>query len=154
MSFRVDGRENACLRKEGLRISRPTGGPMPEYRSDHSDLVLEADRPADASAVPRRGGAQVASRAMKTPEEARGRPGGYIGTGDLVVASSMACPSPPSRRAAKGAAGAVQIAIVDDDDSFRESLGLNLVDEGYAVTGFSCGSAALDYFAAGGRANA
>jgi FixJ family two-component response regulator len=26
--------------------------------------------------------------------------------------------------------------LVDDDDLFRESLGLNLVDEGYEVTSF------------------
>jgi two-component system response regulator ChvI len=53
----------------------------------------------------------------------------------------------------KGASSA-QIVIVDDDDAFRESLGLNLVDEGYAVSSFSCGTAVLDYFAAGGRADA
>jgi two-component system response regulator ChvI len=52
------------------------------------------------------------------------------------------------------AAGVIQIAIVDDDDSFRESLGLNLIDEGYAIASFSSGLAALDYFSAGGRADA
>ena len=51
------------------------------------------------------------------------------------------------------AAGAARIVIVDDDDSFRESLGLNLVDEGYDVTSFSGGQAALDHFAAGGTAD-
>ncbi len=43
------------------------------------------------------------------------------------------------------------IILVDDDDLFRESLGLNLIDEGYVVTSFSGGGAALDFFAAGGN---
>jgi two-component system response regulator ChvI len=41
------------------------------------------------------------------------------------------------------------IVLVDDDDLFRESLGLNLIDEGYAVTSFSNGPEALDFFASG-----
>jgi two-component system, OmpR family, response regulator ChvI len=52
-----------------------------------------------------------------------------------------------------GASGAARIVIVDDDDLFRESLGLNLIDEGYEVTSFSGGQAALDHFAAGGTAD-
>ncbi len=44
--------------------------------------------------------------------------------------------------------------LVDDDDSFRESLGLNLVDEGFDVRSFSGGTPALDYFAEGGSADA
>jgi two-component system response regulator ChvI len=47
---------------------------------------------------------------------------------------------------------AVRIVLVDDDDSFRESLGLNLVDEGFDVVSFSGGAPALDYFARGGEA--
>lgn len=47
----------------------------------------------------------------------------------------------------------VQIVLVDDDDSFRESLGLNLLDEGFAVVNFSGGAPALEYFAAGGAAD-
>ncbi len=43
--------------------------------------------------------------------------------------------------------------LVDDDDLFRESLGLNLIDEGYEVTSFSGGQAALNHFAAGGTAD-
>jgi two-component system response regulator ChvI len=58
----------------------------------------------------------------------------------------------PTREIARK--GVVQIVIVDDDDAFRESLGLNLVDEGYAITSFSSGAAALDYFSAGGEAHA
>ena len=37
------------------------------------------------------------------------------------------------------------ILLVDDDDLFRESLGLNLVDEGYEVTSFDNGRDALAY---------
>jgi two-component system, OmpR family, response regulator ChvI len=43
--------------------------------------------------------------------------------------------------------------LVDDDDSFRESLGLNLIDEGFAVVSFDAGAPALDYFARGGAAD-
>jgi two-component system response regulator ChvI len=45
----------------------------------------------------------------------------------------------------------VRIVLVDDDDSFRESLGLNLVDEGFDVLSFSSGEPALDYFQRGGE---
>ena len=37
------------------------------------------------------------------------------------------------------------LLLVDDDDLFRESLGLNLVDEGYEVTSFDNGQEALAY---------
>ena len=37
------------------------------------------------------------------------------------------------------------LLLVDDDDLFRESLGLNLVDEGYEVTSFDNGQDALVY---------
>jgi len=37
------------------------------------------------------------------------------------------------------------LLLVDDDDLFRESLGLNLVDEGYEVTSFDNGQDALAY---------
>jgi len=37
------------------------------------------------------------------------------------------------------------ILLVDDDDLFRESLGLNLVDEGYEVTSFDNDRDALAY---------
>ncbi|MBP2231086.1 two-component system response regulator ChvI [Azospirillum agricola] len=43
-----------------------------------------------------------------------------------------------------------RIALVDDDDLFRESLSLNLGDEGYEVITFDRGEPALDFFAAGG----
>ena len=37
------------------------------------------------------------------------------------------------------------LLLIDDDDLFRESLGLNLVDEGYEVTSFGNGQDALAY---------
>ncbi len=43
-----------------------------------------------------------------------------------------------------------RVALVDDDDLFRESLGLNLGDEGYEVIAFDRGEPALEFFAAGG----
>jgi two-component system response regulator ChvI len=46
-----------------------------------------------------------------------------------------------------------RVALVDDDDLFRESLSLNLADEGYEVVTFNRGEPALDYFAAGGAAD-
>jgi two-component system response regulator ChvI len=52
------------------------------------------------------------------------------------------------------APSAARIVLVDDDDSFRESLGLNLLDEGFDVLSFSGGAPALEYFAGGGTADA
>ena len=52
----------------------------------------------------------------------------------------------------KGASSA-QIVVVDDDELFREMLGFKLIDEGYEVTSFASGSAALEHFALGGRAD-
>ncbi|MFC5313007.1 response regulator transcription factor [Azospirillum rugosum] len=43
-----------------------------------------------------------------------------------------------------------RVALVDDDDLFRESLSLNLADEGYEVVTFDRGEPALDFFANGG----
>jgi two-component system response regulator ChvI len=42
------------------------------------------------------------------------------------------------------------LLIVDDDDSFRESLGLNLLDEGYEVTSVANGHDALGFLKGGG----
>lgn len=47
-----------------------------------------------------------------------------------------------------------RIAIVDDDDLFRESLGLNLAEEGFEVVDFDCGEAALEFFLGGENADA
>jgi two-component system response regulator ChvI len=43
-----------------------------------------------------------------------------------------------------------RVALVDDDDLFRESLSLNLADEGYEVVTFDRGEPALTFFADGG----
>jgi two-component system, OmpR family, response regulator ChvI len=45
---------------------------------------------------------------------------------------------------------AARIALVDDDDLFRESLGLNLSDAGHEVLSFDAGTRLLDFFAEGG----
>jgi two-component system, OmpR family, response regulator ChvI len=45
------------------------------------------------------------------------------------------------------------LLLVDDDDLFRESLGLNLIDEGYVVTSLPSGREALAYFEGGGGAD-
>lgn len=45
------------------------------------------------------------------------------------------------------------LLLVDDDDLFRESLGLNLIDEGYEVTSFPNGRQALAYLDGGGAAD-
>ena len=39
----------------------------------------------------------------------------------------------------------VRILVVDDDDEFRESLSLNLMDEGFAVTTFAIVDAELSW---------
>src|ERR1700752_2252281 len=44
------------------------------------------------------------------------------------------------------------LLLVDDDDLFRESLGLNLIDEGYEITSFCNGSDALSSLPSGGPA--
>ena len=62
----------------------------------------------------------------------------------------MASLSPPVTPSRPGA----RIVLVDDDDSFRELLGLNLLDEGFNVTSFSGGAAALEHFEQGGSADA
>jgi two-component system, OmpR family, response regulator ChvI len=46
------------------------------------------------------------------------------------------------------------LLLVDDDDLFRESLGLNLIDLGYEVTSFDNGRDALAYLERGGSADA
>ena len=46
-----------------------------------------------------------------------------------------------------------RIVLVDDDDAFRESLGMLLAHEGFAVSPFSCGMSALAYLAEGNEAD-
>jgi len=64
-------------------------------------------------------------------------------------ASPISSPKPGT--AAMTNAGIARVALVDDDDLFRESLGLNLADEGYEVVSFNRGEPALDFFAEGGQ---
>ena len=45
------------------------------------------------------------------------------------------------------------LLVVDDDDLFRESLGLNLIDEGHKVTSLASGREALTFLENGGRAD-
>ena len=45
------------------------------------------------------------------------------------------------------------VVLTDDDELFRESLGLNLADEGYEVTSFSNGHETLSYLQEGGEAD-
>ncbi len=47
-----------------------------------------------------------------------------------------------------------RIVIVDDDDLFRESLGLNLAEAGFDVIDFAGGEGALDYLLSGNGADA
>ncbi|MDR3517816.1 MAG: response regulator transcription factor [Azospirillaceae bacterium] len=44
-----------------------------------------------------------------------------------------------------------RVALVDDDALFRESLGLNLIDEGFDVVAFAGGDAVLAFLGEGGR---
>jgi two-component system response regulator ChvI len=68
---------------------------------------------------------------------------------------SNASPTSSLRQAgpSRSEAPIARVALVDDDDLFRESLGMNLSDEGFAVVPFDRGHAALDYFADGGEAD-
>lgn len=47
-----------------------------------------------------------------------------------------------------------RVVIVDDDELFRESLGLNLLEHGYTVADFPDGASVLRHFAEGGAADA
>src|SRR5260370_25204084 len=54
----------------------------------------------------------------------------------------------PSAVAAVGKAAAasrIRILLIDDDGEFRESLSLNLADEGFVVTTFADGPSALEF---------
>jgi len=43
----------------------------------------------------------------------------------------------------------VRVLLIDDDDEFRESLSLNLMDEGFAVAAFANGPSALEHLTGG-----
>jgi len=58
----------------------------------------------------------------------------------------------PSAAAAVGkvaAASRIRMLLIDDDDEFRESLSLNLADEGFVVTTFADGPSALEFVSSG-----
>jgi two-component system response regulator ChvI len=71
-------------------------------------------------------------------------------TSDVSFASNSSLSSQPAELIARTQ---TRLLLVDDDDFFRESLGLNLIDEGFAVTSFSNGNDTLKYFEAGGDAD-
>jgi two-component system response regulator ChvI len=66
---------------------------------------------------------------------------------EILLASSVREMTPVT-----GASNMLRVVIIDDDDLFREALGLNLSDEGYEVTSVSS-DGALEYFDAGGTAD-
>jgi two-component system response regulator ChvI len=70
----------------------------------------------------------------------------------ISAANAASSSSPPSAAPGKEPRPA-RLVLVDDDDLFRESLGLNLLDEGYEVTSFSAGQPALDWFEAANTAD-
>jgi two-component system, OmpR family, response regulator ChvI len=61
--------------------------------------------------------------------------------------------SPTSSPSTKQIPPRVRVLLIDDDDEFRESLSLNLMDEGFAVTTFANGPSALEHVAAGESAD-
>src|SRR5881394_2825461 len=61
--------------------------------------------------------------------------------------------SPTSSPSTKQIPARVRVLLIDDDDEFRESLSLNLMDEGFAVTTFANGPAVLEHVAAGETAD-
>lgn len=65
------------------------------------------------------------------------------------AASARSSPKPPEAPAMP----ALHVVLVDDDDLFRESLWLNLRDEGCRVTDFPDGPQALAYFSEDGQAD-
>jgi two-component system, OmpR family, response regulator ChvI len=65
--------------------------------------------------------------------------------GAAVSLLPMPLKAPVSRRS--------RIALVDDDDAFRESIGMLLAHEGFAVTPFSSGASAIGYLAEGNEAD-
>ena len=71
----------------------------------------------------------------------------------LASATHSAASTNSPQSAAPAPQAAARIVLVDDDDFFRESLSLNLLDEGFAVTTFSNGPDALGYFEKGGEAD-
>src|ERR1700752_4486685 len=61
--------------------------------------------------------------------------------------------SPTSSPSTKQIPPRVRVLLIDDDDEFRESLSINLMDEGFAATTFANGASALEHVAAGESAD-
>ena len=76
----------------------------------------------------------------------------FLDPTEMSESSNAASSNSPANDVSASSAAA-RIVLVDDDDFFRESLGLNLVDEGFSVTSFSSGPPALEYFEKGGKAD-
>src|SRR5208282_4394623 len=84
------------------------------------------------------------------------------GCGHCTTPSRATPPIRPGARIAWASSSPPEVArfispmphllLVDDDDLFRESLGLNLIDEGYEVTSLGNGRDALAYLEGGGAA--
>ncbi|HVJ51364.1 MAG TPA: response regulator transcription factor [Aliidongia sp.] len=74
-------------------------------------------------------------------------------TEQISDASIVSGNLPLMRPTVPGEPTPTQLLLVDDDDFFRESLGLNLLDEGFAVTSFSNGADTLKFFEQGGLAD-
>jgi two-component system response regulator ChvI len=68
-------------------------------------------------------------------------------------ANSASSASPGGPAPSSTPAAQTRLLLVDDDDDFRESLGLNLVDEGFIVTSFSNGADTLKFFDNGGTSD-
>ncbi|PKU23225.1 DNA-binding response regulator [Telmatospirillum siberiense] len=73
----------------------------------------------------------------------------------MLERSSFAKPNsaPPSQPNDRLDEDNIHIALVDDDDDFREVVGAELGDYGFAVTDFQDGPFLLDYFGAGNSAD-
>ena len=64
------------------------------------------------------------------------------------MASNASLPPQTAKPAeASGSIGSVRILLVDDDETFRESLSMTLGDEGFGVTAMPDGASALAYLA-------
>jgi two-component system response regulator ChvI len=69
------------------------------------------------------------------------------------MSSEAALSSEPAGGVPAPTASALRILLIDDDDDFRESLTLSLLDEGFAVDPFPGGAPALEHLKAGGNAD-
>ncbi len=68
-----------------------------------------------------------------------------------AIASPKSSPEP--NRPSKAERQGTRVVLIDDDDMFRESLGLNLSDEGFDVVQFVDGPSGLMFFSSGNGAD-